>query len=232
MFVVVLLAWFIFYPANGLLDVYEGREPIASISPIFNVVLQPHYNVSKIFKPHVYYIKVNNTNYDADISHLENAFYNRSVSWIEFGQETNDTTLITVSLNSRYKTLFNINNSHTIRILPLTYNIKPTVNYDKNNNYQIQSVSFNISNNFKSMSVEYGNECNLTLNQSSQCLNSSFKDSLFIFIGDVSPSTVFNPKSNSDTLYFAKGVHNIRYVFFLVSIPNNFTLGIAFQPNI
>eukprot|EP01084_Bolivina_argentea_P049404 90863_1 len=195
-----ILCQFNHFTVNATIEAYEGSDPMENTSPIFLIELKQDDNSSNILYPHVYYTKVNNSNYEADCPHLQPAFFNRTVSWIEFGQQSNDTTLITVTLQKPYVNLFNIK-PNNINILPLNYNIIPKLII--NNKNEIEAVSFNVSGNYKSMSLEYGHECNLTLNNTALCYNSSFKDSLLIFIGNLSPHP------HAPDIYFSAGSHNI-----------------------
>eukprot|EP01084_Bolivina_argentea_P085714 154933_1 len=187
--------------AIGELDVYSGIEPIECTSPIFSASLTQ--NGTSWLYPHVYYTKTNSTNYNSTITHLQAPFYNRSVSWIEFGQLSNDETLININLINTSFYQFYFNNNTNNKILPSRHDI--IVEYVNQT-----SLSFSVKSNFLSLSLEYG-YCNLSnlSNQSSieKCNKSSFKHSFLIFIGNSSNNNDYINKN--DTLYIKAGVHNI-----------------------
>ncbi len=80
-------------------------------------------------------------------------YMNRSVSWIEFGQQNNDTTTIEISTLNTIS-LFN-NKQYPLNILPVSYNI---TNITISNNYSV--VTCKVHGNLKHMSLEYGNNNN------------------------------------------------------------------------
>eukprot|EP01084_Bolivina_argentea_P049464 90962_1 len=187
MFSLVMLS-ILLHTSTAHLEVYSGNEPTNSISPIFYIRLSQN-NV--LLSPHVYFAKVNNSRYNCSPAHLEPGWYNRTISWIEFGQTAADITLIEIDIINNY-TLFN-NTEFPVRILPLSYDISPKISND------YKSISFEVTGNYKSISVEYGN---YTVGN----IQSNFMNSLLIFVGDLSP--IIN-QSASNVLYFPAGVHNI-----------------------
>eukprot|EP01084_Bolivina_argentea_P115025 204647_1 len=170
------------------LQAYTGTEPTTSVSPLFTVKLTQG---STTISPHVYYGKIQNSYLPSNINDL---FKDRTISWIEFGQQSSDTTQVEVTVKNN-DALFNTN-TYPVRILPLSYNIGVTVtNSDR-------TATFKISGQFKHMSLEYGNNDNGLDNSN----NSSFKNSILIFAGGLSPPI---NKSSDDVVYFGPGVHNI-----------------------
>ena len=190
-----LLLLFLFHKRSQCkLETYQGKDPIEFTSPIFSIKLIQN-DVS--FYPHVYYDKVNNTRYNCTQNQhfFPNGYnyYNRTISWIEFGQGINDTTLIEINCINN-KSLFN-DTIFPVNIFPLSYNINPIVN--KNT---FKSLSFNVTGNYKTLSVEFGNF-------SVGNKLSNYELSLLIFIGDISPKI---NTSKSNVIYFPPGVHTIN----------------------
>merc|ERR1719206_201602 len=81
----------------AFLEVYEGNEPASNTSPFFTAQLIQGNTTAF---PHVYYSRVDNQ-YVADAR-----FYNQTISWIEFGQDTNDEITVIVCLDALQKGTF------------------------------------------------------------------------------------------------------------------------------
>eukprot|EP01084_Bolivina_argentea_P125892 222988_1 len=185
-----LLLWSIMINTiHSELEAYTGKEPLHSSSPLFIIKLTQD---STTLYPKVYYGQVNNSRYNCSTAGLwlPVGWYDRSISWIEFGQLSIDTVTVEISIKTG-EPLFN----STVRILPVSYNIIPVVN---TNNYS--SISFKVTGNYKTISVEYGEY--LVGNK-----QSNFMNSLLIFVGNISNKNI--NKSASNVIYFAPGVHNI-----------------------
>eukprot|EP01084_Bolivina_argentea_P049472 90978_1 len=192
---VLFILWYFYqYHSEAILEAYEGKEPINFTSPIFSITLKQS---NTVLSPHVYYDKVNNSRYNCTQNHNFNPhslnYYNRTISWIEFGQHINDTTLIEIDCINNIS-LFN-NTLYPINIYPSSYNITPIVN---TNNYK--SLTFNVTGNYKTISIEFGN-----FSVSNKLSN--YMNSLLIFIGDISHKI---NKSDPNIIYFPPGVHNIN----------------------
>eukprot|EP01084_Bolivina_argentea_P267857 454812_1 len=186
LYLISFILFLCFISTHSIIQAYTGVDPVSNTSPLFKVKLTQG---NTILYPHVYYSKNNNSYIDKDM------YMNRSVSWIEFGQQNNDTTTIEISTLNTIP-LFN-NKKYPINILPVSYNI---TNITISNNYSV--VTFKVYSNLKHMSLEYGNNNNGSENSN----HSSFKHSMLIFIGNLSPPV---NKTDPNILYFSPGVHNI-----------------------
>ena len=184
----------IFSISCGKLETYQGPDPVDFTSPIFSVKLTQD---NATYTPHIYYDKVNNSRYNCSQNQhfFPNGYnyFNRTISWIEFGQEIDDTTLIEIDCINNIS-LFN-NTIYPVNVFPLSYNIHPKVN---KNTYK--SLSFNVTGNYKTLSIEFGN-------YSVGNKLSNYELSLLIFIGDIAPKI---NESSSNVIYFPPGVHNIN----------------------
>lgn len=179
----------------GDLEAYTGHEPLTFTSPLFSVKLSQG---DTILFPHVYYDEVNNTRYNCPkgnnlMSSGWDNYHNRTISWIEYGQKESDTTMVDiVYIGNNTNPSFN-DSLYPVQIFPLSYNIRVDVSTD------YKSISFNITGNYKSISVEFGN-------YSVGNKLSNYMNSLMIFVGDISPKINI---SASNVIYFLAGVHNI-----------------------
>ena len=74
------------------LEAYTGKEPTDRTSPIFSIRLTQGSNT---VLPHVYYDMVNAHNYNCSgyWPPLGTDWYNRTLSWIEFGEQESDITI-------------------------------------------------------------------------------------------------------------------------------------------
>eukprot|EP01084_Bolivina_argentea_P115020 204640_1 len=176
---VILLGFANIWIVNCKLEAYEGNEPTTNISPYFKITLTQS---STTATPHIYFSENNNNYSDAGTQ-----FHNRSVSWIDFGQDITDTTNVEITLLNGLQFDF----QYMPYILPFNYNIKIS---------KISSITiaFNVTGYYKHISLEY--------NSTSSTLVNSFKNSLLIFVGSLDP--IIN-KTDPNILYFPPGVSSI-----------------------
>ena len=203
----IVLAIHCWNHVNGALQAYEGDEPSNNVSPIFSVTLtQQNSNLNNgvtqtVLHPHVYYSAVDNTLLPNNINQI---YKDRSVSWIEFGQQKDDTTNVKVDIianNNEYKFL------NSIRILPVSYDIQVNVISET-------SVSFDIKSNYKHLSVEFNYEDVSEINSNSANDFTSFKHSMLVFVGDFDSgvpkyASTLAATNSQNVLYFEAGAHSI-----------------------
>ena len=175
------------YASLGIMEVYDGNEPLSSTSPLFVVGLNTPVNGTTLY-PHVYYSEVNNSNIP---SYVNDIWHNQTVSWIEFGQESNDVVNIWVCVNIDIMGYF-IYTNESPYVLPIVYGIsRSNINVYNSSCLEISNVK--------------GNELHFSLEYNTTLTN-SFKHSFLVFIGDLDP---YYNASDDTILYFPPGVHTI-----------------------
>jgi hypothetical protein len=186
-----LLIWFCIVVIGGArLEAYTGRVPAHAVSNRFDVLLKTPTDKSngslqvspmvyQSFSPDDALDKIHPPSFCA----LHGGhFCNRSMSWVEFGQEANETVTIAIQ---RLDGLPFPNNT---RVLPMSYNLSVSVSGSE--------ATITVRGNCKHFILDHGQ-------RPSSDEDSSFAHLMMVFIGGLDP----DPAEYPNALVFGPGVH-------------------------